>query len=386
MDNNKHRFLLSAKKFSGVTLISNYEDFPMVEMKPKRGFIARVEQPTDSSFLVCLTRCHLCDGKLGRFTCGRAPDEREVVAKITHNFQRINNNNPLMMDFRSVTVTIPVVSDSGMRKIWCPRSFEISFPRDIGRSIDMNEVISRYSTMGERYLNKLPEWNEDYKSLVLKFQGNRVLTASSKNFLIYAESYFKREAAGKSSSARSNGDKPTDRSSSSGDANTRQDHHHSRYTGRGSTKDNSRRSFHHGFESTTTTTASIEREREEDFESTTHLSNFDISGADFESSGFDENNSSLSTPIGKASGKSKRKTGGGDTSKSDILFTELIVYYSVIFYYIIPLSRFILKCMGIQESFTLIFIKTQINVLYTIDAQYTLTLYPSVNCGDLSRK
>ena len=106
MDNNKHRFLLSAKKFSpGLTLISNYEDFPMVvEMKPKKGFIARVEQHSDASYLVCLTGCHLCDGKLGRFTCGRAPDEREVVAKITHSFRRIVNNNPMGMDFRSITV------------------------------------------------------------------------------------------------------------------------------------------------------------------------------------------------------------------------------------------------------------------------------------------
>lgn len=321
MDNNKHRFLLSAKNFSGVTFISNYEDFPMVEMKPKRGFIARVEQPTDSSFLVCLTRCHLCDGKLGRFTCGRAPNEREVVAKITHSFQRINNtNNPQMMDFRSITVTIPVVSDSGMRKIWCPRSFEISFPRDIGRSIDMNEVISRYPTMGERFLNKLPEWNEDYKSLVLKFQGNRVLTASSKNFLIYAESYFKRETA-KSSSARTNGDRcrdrSTDRSGSHGDTKS-----HSRYAaGRGSTRNSfpHQRSFH-GCETT---------ETGDDFESTTHLSNFDISGADFESSGFDEN-SSLSTPIGKGTGRSKKNAGGGDTSKSIYRTRVFYIYYFVI--------------------------------------------------------
>jgi hypothetical protein len=36
-------------------------------------------------------------------------------------------------------------------------------------------------------INKLPEWNPQIDSLVLKFQGNRVLSSSSKNFLLYEE-------------------------------------------------------------------------------------------------------------------------------------------------------------------------------------------------------
>jgi hypothetical protein len=60
------------------------------------------------------------------------------------------------------------------------------------------------------------------------------------------------------------------------------------------------------------------------------LSNFDISGSDFESSGFDEN-SSLSTPIGKATGRSKKKAGGGDTSKSIYRTRILYTYYFVIY-------------------------------------------------------
>lgn len=286
-------------------------------MKPKKGFVARVEQHTDSSYLVCLTRCHLCDGKLGRFTCGRGPDEREVVAKITHSFRRINSNNPMGMDFRSMTVTMPVVSDSGMRKIWCPRSFEISFPRDIGRSIDMNEVISRYPSMGVRYLNKLPEWNEDYKSLVLKFQGNRVLTASSKNFLIYAEKYFKPETANPSvRSAR--GDTFT---SSNSERKARQEQNCYTYGGKGggkcsSSQYNSSR-FFPGYDTT---------ENEVEFEAT-NLNNYDISQFDFESSGFDEN-SSLSTPVAKTTGKSRKKS-GSDASES-MQNSSIYMYYPIL--------------------------------------------------------
>lgn len=188
LENSKNRFLLSAKRFSPeLTLISNHEDFPMIEMKPKKGFIGRVEQQSDSSYLVCLNRCHLCDGKLGRFTCGRATDEREVVAKVTHSFRRLNK--PADIDFRLIHVTLPVVSETGMRRVWCPRSFEIAFPKQIGNSFDMSDAISRFTSMGVRYVNQLPEWSDEFKTLVLKFQGNRVLTASSKNFLIYAEKY-----------------------------------------------------------------------------------------------------------------------------------------------------------------------------------------------------
>mmetsp|Transcript_10680 Transcript_10680/g.16088 ORF Transcript_10680/g.16088 Transcript_10680/m.16088 type:complete len:481 (+) Transcript_10680:1112-2554(+) len=194
LDNNRRRFLLSAKQFSpGVILISTHEDFPMIDMKPKKGFVARVEQQSDSSYLICLNRCHLCDGKLGRFTCGRSCEEREIVGKVSHTIRRLSN--PAGVDFRCISVTIPIVSDSGMRKIWCPRSFKISFPNEIGNHFDINEAVSRYITMGVKYVNKLPEWNEDLKSLVLKFQGNRVLTASAKNFLLYAEKYSKMETS-----------------------------------------------------------------------------------------------------------------------------------------------------------------------------------------------
>jgi len=161
----------------------------MVDMKPKKGFVARVEQQNDSSYLICLNRCHLCDGKLGHFTCGRSCEEREIVGKVSHTVRKLNN--PTGIDFRCISVTLPIVSDSGMRKIWCPRSFKISFPIEVGNYIDINEAISKYPSMGVKYVNKLPEWNDELKSLVLKFQGNRVLTASAKNFLLYEEKYSK---------------------------------------------------------------------------------------------------------------------------------------------------------------------------------------------------
>ena len=43
-------------------------------------------------------------------------------------------------------------------------------------------------------INKLPDWNAEVESLVLRFQGNRVLSSSSKNFLLYEERKLKMAA------------------------------------------------------------------------------------------------------------------------------------------------------------------------------------------------
>jgi hypothetical protein len=188
LEGDGKRFLLSAKQFGNSFLISTYEDFPvMVDTKPKRGFIARVDQKKDLSFLVSLNHCHYCDEKLGYFTCGRQPDEREVIAKIVHSVRKYNVINT---EFRCLSLTIPVISDSGMRKVWCPRSFRRIEP-SIPTSSDLNDCLFRCPAMGARFVNKLPEWNAKSNSLVLKFQGERILTASAKNYLLYDERYAK---------------------------------------------------------------------------------------------------------------------------------------------------------------------------------------------------
>eukprot|EP01034_Spumella_vulgaris_P037335 gene37335-46068_t len=159
----------------------------MVDTKPKRGFIARVEQKKDLSFLVSLNHCHYCDEKLGFFTCGREADEREVIAKVVHSVKKYHVINT---DFRCLSVTIPVISEGGMRKVWCPRSFRKIEP-SIPPSSDVIDCLYHCPQMGTRYVNKLPEWNAKVDSLVLKFQGERILTASAKNFLLYDERYSK---------------------------------------------------------------------------------------------------------------------------------------------------------------------------------------------------
>ena len=186
-DGGGRRFLLSAKSFDiGKYLISGYEGFPNVDNKPKCGYIARVERQRDGSFLVCLDYCHLCDQKLGQFCCGRSRTEREVIAKITHSVKRYKKVN---MEFKCITVTIPTISKSGTRKVWCPRSFRKVNP-SLPNSADVCESLSYTPKMGMKLISKLPEWSEDANNLVVRFQGSgRILVASAKNFLLYEEKY-----------------------------------------------------------------------------------------------------------------------------------------------------------------------------------------------------
>jgi hypothetical protein len=181
------RFLMSAKQFStGATfLISSNEDFPILEMIPKVGYIARLEKQKDLSYLLCLNYCHLCDSRLGCFTCGRGGREREVIAKISHHFRLFR---PVNLQYRCVNVYIPSISRSGKRKIWCPRSFRLAYGDTLSPDVDVNTAIST-DRQQESYMifrNKLPEWNQDLQSLVVKFHGNRILTASARNFLLCA--------------------------------------------------------------------------------------------------------------------------------------------------------------------------------------------------------
>jgi hypothetical protein len=187
LEGSGKRFLLSAKSFDiGRYYISAYESFPNIDSKPKCGYIARVEKQRDSSFLVCLDYCHLCDQKLGQFCCGRSRTEREVIAKISHTVRRYKKVN---MEFRSISVTIPVISKSGTRKVWCPRSFRKVNPA-LPNSADVHEALGCTPKMGMKLVSKLPEWNEEAKNLVVRFQGSgRILVPSAKNFLLYEEKY-----------------------------------------------------------------------------------------------------------------------------------------------------------------------------------------------------
>lgn len=185
LEGSGRRFLLSAKSFDvGKYYISSYEGFPNIDTKPKCGYVAKVERQRDLSFTVSLDYCHLCDERRGKFCCGRSKTEREVVAKIAHSVKRYRKVN---MEFRCITVTIPLISKSGRRRVWCPRSFREVNP-DLPNSADVNEALRCTPKMGMRLVSKLPEWNEEANNLVVRFQGSgRILVASAKNFLLYEE-------------------------------------------------------------------------------------------------------------------------------------------------------------------------------------------------------
>lgn len=178
----KVRFLLSAKTFSpsGPLYISSSEDFPLLDSVPKKGYFARLQRQRDRSFTLYLNHCHLCDYRLGFFTCGPGCD-REVLARVSYHYQRFKAIN---LDYKCIKVQLPAISKSGKRKIWCPRAFSNAFPglpRDSTmeaciKELDINSAFS--------FRNEMPEWNSEMRSLVVRFQGNRILTPSAKNFLL----------------------------------------------------------------------------------------------------------------------------------------------------------------------------------------------------------
>ncbi len=180
-----HKFLLSAKQYTDDTFyISTYEDFPSQtdsDTPIKRGFVATITRQRQATFIVSLNHCKLCDNKLGKFTCGRGPDEREVIAKVTHSTRKFTSVD---VDIRCVQVSIPAVIANGERVIWCPRSLRYINPA-ISNSSDMCEAISSTPAAQLSCVNKLPEWSAEHESLVLKFQGNRILSASTRNFLLF---------------------------------------------------------------------------------------------------------------------------------------------------------------------------------------------------------
>lgn len=180
-----HKFLLSAKQYPDDTFyISTYEDFPSQtdsDTPIKRGFVATIIRQRQATFIVSLNHCKLCDNKLGKFTCGRGPDEREVIVKVTHSTRKFTSVD---VDIRCVQVSLPAVISNGERVIWCPRSLRYINPA-ISNSSDMCDAISSTPAAQLSCVNKLPEWSAEHESLVLKFQGNRILSASTRNFLLF---------------------------------------------------------------------------------------------------------------------------------------------------------------------------------------------------------
>lgn len=204
LEGKSKRFLLSARCFEDISSsnsstyhISAYESFSSMEIMPQSGSIARLERQPDDSFLLSLNYCNLCDLKLTRFRCGRQSHEREVVARILHTVKKYRKLN---MEFRSISVSIPSVSISGTRKVWCPRSFRMVYP-NIAASTNVNEAIKLYPKMSQKLVSKLPEWNSEAGNLVVKFEGTgRILTASAKNFILLEEKFAVMDFAEKSSS------------------------------------------------------------------------------------------------------------------------------------------------------------------------------------------
>lgn len=180
-----HKFLLSAKQYTDDTFyVSTYEDFPShtdSDTPIKRGYVATITRQRQATFIVSLNHCKLCDYKLGKFTCGRGPDEREVIAKVTYSTRKFTSVD---VDIRCVQVSLPAVIANGERVIWCPRSLRYINPA-ISNSSDMCEAVSLTPAVQLACVNKLPEWSVEHESLVLKFQGNRILSASTRNFLLF---------------------------------------------------------------------------------------------------------------------------------------------------------------------------------------------------------
>ena len=105
-------------------------------------------------------------------------------------------------DMRNFRVVLPaVLTDKKSRVVWCPRQNGSdtptgSTPRSTSKG---GQFVSSPSpshhhvrSFDEANLkedrivlqSKLPEWNAELGSLVLKFHGGRVLVASSKNFMM----------------------------------------------------------------------------------------------------------------------------------------------------------------------------------------------------------
>lgn len=174
------RFILKAIYIEKDFYISTDENFDITN-ESQGGFIAKLTQKQDSTFILLSNSCRYCDSQLGRYECCMDSNQREVLAKITHVNRRHRLAN---VDTRCTLVTLPNIQN-GSRLIWCPRAFKshgINCP-DITGQINNKS----FQSLGMILLNRLPEWDDILECLVLKFQGNRIKFPSAKNILLYNE-------------------------------------------------------------------------------------------------------------------------------------------------------------------------------------------------------
>ena len=185
------RFLLSAKQLNNDEfLISNHEDFPLsgVNGRERIGFGASMCRQHDSSFLIKLNHCTLCDAKFGRFTCGRGQD-REIVARIAHS---VYFHKQGQAEMRTLNVWFPYLNKGNIdamlegRRTWCPRTLLETGPPSMALDTTFHERIPLHPNV-IRCTNKLPVWNESEKAFILSFQANRVLSTSVFNFILFEE-------------------------------------------------------------------------------------------------------------------------------------------------------------------------------------------------------
>lgn len=202
------RFLLSAKQVDDTFYISQYEDFPEMDGCPTNYYCAILKKtPNAPNFKLYNCGCEGCDKGFMKYTCNDEEGgshehegaDRQLLADISHMIKRIPQVDA---DMRSLDVTIPaVMEDKKSRVVWCPRQNGSDTPsgstprHDSGKTHFVTSPSPTHKQLRSfdesnmtddrcKLQSKLPEWNHDLKSLVLKFNGGRVLQASSKNFLI----------------------------------------------------------------------------------------------------------------------------------------------------------------------------------------------------------
>ncbi len=91
------------------------------------------------------------------------PLDRQLLGEVTHVDKHLPDAG---VDARAMSITLPlVIADKSSREVWCPR---------LGRGTGKSHALR----------TRLPEWNGEIGSLVMKFIGRRVVDASSKNILM----------------------------------------------------------------------------------------------------------------------------------------------------------------------------------------------------------
>jgi len=214
------KFLLSAKQEGDTFYISQYQSFPEdTTGVPKSRYVAVLRPDSKSrSYRLFLCGCEDPETYYALEKHTAFADEEKIdgqlLAEISHSTKLVERADAEM---RAITVAIPAVQkETRSRAIWSPRTTNVRrslFDRqhsgvrsgNCGSSSDSNFSSSSGSDSCasdsgssdgmDAFLNlsgqdmvaiesKLPEWNENIQSLVLKFTGGRVVGASAKNFLL----------------------------------------------------------------------------------------------------------------------------------------------------------------------------------------------------------